>query len=297
MPSRKTTKHHHHEQSRNYKSDRNKNNNRRPNNNGKRKERNLLSKFNLTRYVISDFKNLVLRVPIEFGLFGGLKKRHLELIQKIITKNNMYLKVFEPWESMSPKLSKLHKKIIKTFVNRKNAKTKSDNIVDNHELLTVYKDKLRKQYFLFIHLETAFKETCKRAIFDKQKINYIELRTHFYDTDNKKKTYKYPLVDFYNVETDVSIKSIDNSIYYPVYDEKIKEGNIAKTSCIYRICWEEDENTVLNKNWTTSLDDIKDNRSMNKIKNNNIWNYNHYFKTCYLYLIPNFIRYKTRFNK
>lgn len=245
------------------------------------------SKSNIIqKFEVRNFKHLVLRIPVKFGLFGKLKKDSFKLVYNVLLKNNLYFKVFDVWETLDKKTVKLQKEIINTFINKKKLRKPNENIIDNHELFSVVKK--YNEYYVYIHLETAFKDICMRSIYEKRKINYIELRTHFYENQDKRKHVSF--VDFYNIETDVTIKTIDNAMYYPI------NGDIKKTSCIYRIGWDETEEEIMSPFWYMKKEDVNKNK-MKKYNTNNIWRYDKYATKCYIFLIPNSIRYKNKFNK
>lgn len=244
-------------------------------------ETNMIQKFE-----VRNFKHLVLRIPVKFGLFGKLKKDSFKLVHNILLKNNLYFNVFDVWETLDKKTVKRQKEIINTFINKKKLRKSNENIIDDHELFSVVKK--HNNYYVYIHLETAFKEICMRSIYEKRKINYIELRTHFYENQDKQKQVNF--VDFYNIETNVTIKTIDNVMYYSI------NGDVKKSSCIYRIGWDEKEEEIVSPFWYMKKEDVNK-RKMKKYNTNNIWRYDKYSTKCYIFLIPNSIRYKYKFNK
>lgn len=278
--TRKTTKHH--TSSKNSRTNAKKYKNREAlKTNTEKSKSNIIQKFE-----VRNFKHLVLRIPVKFGLFGKLKKDSFKLIYNVLLKNNLYFKVFDVWETLDKKTVKLQKEIINTFINKKKLRKSNENIIDDHELFSVVKK--HNEYYVYIHLETAFKDICMRSIYEKRKINYIELRTHFYENQDKRKHVSF--VDFYNIETDVTIKTIDNAMYYPI------NGDIKKTSCIYRIGWDETEEEIMSPFWYMKKEDVSK-QKMKKYNTNNIWRYDKYATKCYIFLIPNSIRYKNKFNK
>lgn len=278
--TRKTTKHH--TSSKNSRTNAKKYKNREAlKTNTEKSKSNIIQKFE-----VRNFKHLVLRIPVKFGLFGKLKKDSFKLIYNVLLKNNLYFKVFDVWETLDNKTVKLQKEIIDTFINKKKLRKPNENIIDDHELFSVVKK--CNEYYVYIHLETAFKDICMRSIYEKRKINYIELRTHFYENQDKRKHVSF--VDFYNIETDVTIKTIDNAMYYPI------NGDIKKTSCIYRIGWDETEEEIMSPFWYMKKEDVSK-QKMKKYNTNNIWRYDKYATKCYIFLIPNSIRYKNKFNK
>ena len=130
----------------------------------------------IQKFEVRNFKHLVLRIPVKFGLFGKLKKDSFKLIHNILLKNNLYFNVFDDWETLDKKTVKLQKEIINTFINKKKLRKSNENIIDDHELFSVVKK--HNDYYVYIHLETAFKEICMRSIYEKRKINYMKWRNY-----------------------------------------------------------------------------------------------------------------------
>lgn len=234
----------------------------------------------------SSYKDVGMKIPVKYNIFGFLKRESQKLIYNILEKNFEYITgniaTFDNLSNILPRQKIIE--ILKIMCSkRKITKSYKDKLYPFYLHVDKYRD-----HYIVLDLYKIFENYRTKCILqNKQLINFIEIRSHVYSDVNTKK-YKFHnkrLNNFDGAKVEICNTSIlEHS--YPLYNRIPLNGNDKIVPCVYRFYFKpsvdlKDESRINIKNKThTHLMTLVNNvpESMNLIAIANVLRYKSRFK-------------------
>ena len=211
----------------------------------------------------TSYKDIGLRVPIKFTLFGKLKSESRKLVSNLLDKNRelilnniLELEYIDYGTYSEDKNDERYEKKIKFFLDNFCKRSYLKKFLRSNSCIydSFFLDKYKKDYYLCFDLSTIFMKTRERLIIKNcELINYIEMKTHVYNNINLQK-YKFKnkelnkdgmRFEFFNMTLKNTYYKISNSMIVPEFSKMVP--------CIYRFYFKGSSNIDMNEGPRFSL--------------------------------------------